>query len=62
MFRICDVKTALTSLMSLLDQRINLHSSSQTQSRNSANHFYKSKEKELSAVIDSYIKDKITII
>ena len=29
---------------------------------NSANHFYKSKEKELSAVIDSYIKDKITII
>ena len=27
-----------------------------------ANHFYKSKEKELSAVIDSYIKDKITII
>ena len=27
-----------------------------------ANHFYKNKEKELSASIDRYIKDKITII
>ena len=27
-----------------------------------ANHFYKNKEKELSATIDRYIKDKITII
>ena len=27
-----------------------------------ANHFYKNKEKELSASIDHYIKDKITII
>ena len=26
-----------------------------------ANHFYKSKEKELSDTIDSYIKDKISI-
>ena len=27
-----------------------------------ANHFYKGKEKELSASIEKYIKDKITII
>jgi hypothetical protein len=27
-----------------------------------ANHFYKNKEKELAALIDKYIKDKVTII
>ena len=32
------------------------------ESINNANHFYKNKEKELSASIDRYIKDKITII
>ena len=29
---------------------------------NNANHFYKSKEKDLSNSIDRYIKDKITIV
>ena len=28
----------------------------------SANHFFKSKEKELSSSIENYIKDKVTII
>ena len=32
------------------------------ESINNSNHFYKNKEKELSATIDRYIKDKITII
>ena len=32
------------------------------ESINNANHFYKNKEKELSAVIDRYIKDKVTIL
>jgi alpha/beta superfamily hydrolase len=27
-----------------------------------ANHFFKNKEKELSTSIDSYIKDKVTIV
>ena len=27
-----------------------------------ANHFYKSKEKELSSIIESYLKDKITVL
>ena len=27
-----------------------------------ANHFYKNKEKELSSIIDRYIKDKVTIV
>ena len=32
------------------------------ESINNANHFYKNKEKDLSSVIDNYIKDKVTII
>ena len=32
------------------------------ESINNANHFYKNKEKELSTVIDRYIKDKVTIV
>ncbi len=32
------------------------------ESINNANHFYKNKEKELSTVIDRYIKDKVTIL
>ena len=32
------------------------------ESINNANHFYKNKEKELTSVIDRYIKDKVTII
>ena len=31
------------------------------ESINNANHFYKNKEKELSMVINRYIKDKVTI-
>ena len=27
-----------------------------------ANHFYKNKEKELSSIVDKYIKDKVTIV
>ena len=29
---------------------------------NNANHFYKNKEKELSSVVNEYLKEKITII
>ena len=29
---------------------------------NNANHFYKRKEKELSVIINDYLKDKVTII
>ena len=32
------------------------------ESINNANHFYKNKEKELTSVIDRYIKDKVTIV
>ena len=32
------------------------------ESINNANHFYKNKEKELTTVIDRYIKDKVTIV
>ena len=32
------------------------------ESINNANHFYKNKEKDLSSAIDSYIKDKVTIV
>ena len=32
------------------------------ESIDNANHFYKNKEKELSAAIDRYIKEKVTII
>ena len=32
------------------------------ESINNANHFYKNKEKELSVIIDRYIKDKVTIV
>ena len=32
------------------------------ESINNANHFYKNKEKELSIIIDRYIKDKVTIV
>ena len=32
------------------------------ESINNANHFYKNKEKELSTIIDRYIKDKVTIL
>ena len=32
------------------------------ESINNANHFFKNKEKELSVIIDRYIKDKVTIV